>query len=263
MQNPGSAANTVFKSYSVGDLGTADTHWYAGFYEAPAAHEVANEGNLTRTVGSAANECKAAHVFIVASAAGAAAGGTTGVGLLTVTGVSITDAGVKNDADSEVILADVSAASTDAYYETSKKWLGQPVITISTDGDRTTYNLTYNYGFCKYEDLGNRNFTVSDFEITGHGGGNETTLDIVLLKHSSTGWTYSAAAFVAGGTSICDSGTDHGTNNNLSTNEDFAYKRAALSTTIMGASSQGIVVKITTAVNNSIKTATIHLGVTF
>lgn len=262
MINPGSAA-TVFKSYSVGDIGNADTHYFGGFYAAPAAHKVSNEGALTQTVGSAANEMVAAHVFIVASAAGAASGGSTGVGVLKVSGVSINDSGTKNDSDEETILADVSAASTDAYYETTKKWLGQPTITLSQDGDRTAYNLTYNYGFCKYEDFGNRNFTLTDFEVTGHGGASESGLDIKLIHHNSSAFTYSAAAFDPCATSLVDSATDCGTNNNLTNNQDFAYKRAGLSTTVSGAASEGVIVCITTAVNNSISSASIHVGVEF
>lgn len=262
--NPGSAANTVFKSYSLGDIGASGTHFFSGWYEAPAAHKVSNEGALTQTVGSNANEAKGAHVFIVASAAGAATGGASGVGLITVTGVSVTDAGVKNDSDSEVLLSDVSTASTDAYYETVKKWLGQPTITLSQSGDRTAYNLTYNYGFCKYEDFGNRNFTITDFEITGHGGASETELDVQLLYHNTSSWTYSAAAFnAATGKAVVSLGTDYGTNNNLTANEDFAYKRASLSTPVQGADGEGVITCIITAVSNSIDYASIHIGVTF
>jgi len=247
---PSAGSTVAFKSFAVGDIGNADTHYFAGFYEAPAADSTLTiGGTVTETLGTA-GECKAAHAFCVASGAG----GTDLI--LTVTGVSITDAGVKNDSDSEVIVADADAAATDQYFETSKKWLGQ--ITYTLTGSSGAF--TFNYGFCKYEDFGNRNFTVTDFEVTGHGGASETTLDIQLLHHRATGWTYSAGAFVPGNSSVVDLATDHGTNNNLTNNEDFAYKRAGLSTAIAGSASEGLVVAITTAVNNSISSASIHIG---
>jgi len=253
MLNPGSAANTVFKSYTVGDIGNADTHYFGGYYEAPAAHAVLTiGGTVTQTLGTA-GEAKGAHAFCVASAAG----GTDLV--LTVTGVSITDAGVKNDSDSEVIVADTDAASTDEYFETTKKWLGQVTYTLTGSSGA----FTFNYGFCKYEDFGNRNFTITDFEITGHGGASESALDVQLLHHKTTGWTYSAAAFVPGDGAVVDLATDYGTNNNLTANEDFAYKRASLSTSVTGGNGEGVIVRVITAVNNSISSASIHVGVSF
>jgi len=253
MNNPGGSTNVVFKSYTVADIGNAATNYFGGFYEAPAADATLTiGGTVTQTLGTA-GEVKAAHAFCVASAAG----GTDLV--LTVTGVSITDLGVKNDSDSEIIVADTDAAVTDQYFETSKKWLGQ--ITYTLTGSSGAF--TFNYGFCKYEDFGNRSFTITDFEVTGTGGASETGLDIQLLRHRSTGWTYSAAAFVPGDGTVCDLATDHGTNNNLTNGESFAYKRASLATVVQGSASEGVIVRVVTAVNNSIRDASIHVGVTF
>lgn len=253
MINPQAGQSTVFKSYTVADIGNSGTNYFGGYYEAPAADATLTiGGTVTQTLGTA-GECKAAHAFCVAEGAG----GTDLV--LTVTGVSITDAGVKNDSDSEIIVSDTDAASTDEYFETSKKWLGQVTYTLTGSSGA----FTFNYGFCKYEDFGNRNFTVTDFEVTGKGGASETTLDIQLLHHKATGWTYSAAAFVPGAGTICDLATDHGTNNNLTNNENFAYKRAALSTAVTGNNGEGVVARIDTAVNNSIDDASIHVGVIF
>lgn len=255
MLNPGSAANTVFKSYSLGDIGNAGTHFFSGWYEAPVAHAVLTIGGaVTQTVGSAALEAKGAHVFVVASGAGGADL------VLTCSGVSINDEGVKNDADSEILVADADAVVTDQYLETSKKWLGQPTLTLT--GSVGTF--TFNYGFCKYEDFGNRNFTVTDFEITGHGGANETALQVQLLHHKTDNWTYSAAAFDSVvGKAVVALGTDYSTNNNLTNNEDFAYKRSGLSTSVQGDNGEGVITCIVTAVNNSIDYASIHVGVTF
>ncbi len=249
--NPGSSI--AFKSYALANIGTASTHYLGGFYTyAAAASTLTIGGTVTQTFG-AADRVVGAHAFIVASEAP-----ETDL-VLTVSGVSITDAGVKNDADTEVVVADTGVVSTDQYMETTKKWLGQVTYTLTGSSG----SFLFNYGFAKYEDFGNRDFTVTDFELIGHGGAGETALDIQLLLHSSAGWTYSAGAFVAGGTVIIDSSTDMGTNDNLANNVDFAYKRASLSQAVMGNASEGLVIAVTTATNSSISYATGHIGVTF
>ena len=55
--------------------------------------------------------------------------------------------------------------------------------------------------------------------------------------------------------------TDYGTNNDVASGEGFAYKRTALSHAIAGASSEGVIIRITTVVNNSINDASFHIGV--
>jgi len=241
-----------FKSYTVSDFGNSDSHYTAGFYSAPVEDVTLTiGGSVTQTYGTA-GQSHAAHAFCVASGAG----GTDLV--LTVTGVSITDAGVKNDADSEIIVADTDTATTDAYYETSKKWLGQ--ITYTLTGSAGAF--TFNYGFCKYEDWGNRAFTLTDFETTGKMGASETGLNIELLHHKATGWTYHASAFVPGTGALTSLSTDHGTNNDVANDEHFAYKRASLATAVDGSASEGLVIKVTTAVNNSIDYMNSHIGVT-
>ncbi|MBT6051109.1 hypothetical protein HN682_05280 [Candidatus Peregrinibacteria bacterium] len=245
---------TAFKSFTLSDVGNAGIHYTAGWYRAAAADETLTiGGTVTRTYGTA-GQAHGAHAFCVASGAG----GTDLV--LTVTGVSITDAGVRNDADSEIIVADADAASTDEYFETSKKWLGQVTYTLTGSSGA----FTFNYGFCKYEDFGNKDFTVTDFEMGDFlAGASETGLNVKLKLHSSSGWTYHASAFVPGGTTICDLATDYGTNNDIANGDDGSYKRAALSQAVLGSSSQGIIVEVTTAVNNSIDAANFHVGVNY
>ncbi len=251
IKNSGSATNTgwavlggipAFKSYTLTDTGTADTHYVAGFYDAPAAAATLTiGGTVTQTYGTA-GRAKGGHAFAVASGAG----GTDLV--LTVTGISITDGGVRNDSDSEVIVADTDTATTDAYYETDKKWLGQVTYTLSGAAGA----FTFNYGFTKYEDFGNRDFTVTDFETVIHGGTvSETGFDFQLLHHKSAGWTYSAGAFVPGTGAVVSSLTDYSaTNDNLTSNMDAAYKRAGMSTDVAGATAEGIIVKVVTSSNN-------------
>jgi len=243
----------LFKSYTLTMLGNASSHYMAGFYDAAAAEEVLTiGGTVTRTYGTVGG-MKAAHAFVVAKEAGGADL------VLTVSGVSITDAGVRNDSDSEVIVADTDTASADAYYETTKKWLGQ--ITFTLTG--TAGAFTFNYGFCKYEDFGNRAFTLTDFECVLHGATtSETGFDIQLLKHSTAGWTFHASAFVPGSTALVSSLTDYSsTNDNFAGNQDVAYKRAGLTEAVDGSASEGLVVRVVTANNNSVQYGDIHIGV--
>jgi len=244
---------TAYKSYAIGDPGTSDDHYLAGFYEAPAADVTLTiGGSVTQTLGTVGN-MKAAHAFCVASAAG----GTDLV--LTVSGTSITDAGVATGADSEVIVADTDTATTDAYYETSKKWLGQVTYTLTGAAGA----FTFNYGWAKYEDFGNRDFTVTDLEAVLVANASIADFDLRLLLHSSAGWTYSAAAFSPGGTVIASSLTDQGAGfDNSSADENFAYKRAGLAQSVSGSASEGVVIDIHASVNNAFEFGSVHIGVT-
>ncbi|HDY67402.1 MAG TPA: hypothetical protein ENH85_06410 [Candidatus Scalindua sp.] len=241
-----------FKSYSLSNPGTAGTFYIGGDYSFAAAHEVLTiGGTVTRTFGTA-GQAHGAHAFCVASGAG----GTDLV--LTVTGVSITEAGVKNDSDTEIIVADADTASTNDYFETTKKWLGQ--ITYTLTGLSGAF--TFNYGFVKYEDFGNRNFIVNKFEMTGEARANETGLNIELLHHKSTAFVYHASAFIPNQTALISLATDYGTNNDVASGDAFAYKRTNLATTIAGGGSEGLIIRITTVTNNSINDASAHIGVT-
>ena len=174
------AGRVDFKSYALATPGIAGTRYIGGFYQAPAAHSVLNQGALTQTYGTALR-AKGAHAFLVASAAGTATGGSGAVTIV-VSGVSITSAGVRNDADSEVIVADITAMSTDAYYETTKRWLGQVTYTLTVGATgHTAYAATFNYGFAKYDDFGNRNFVVTDFDLVVTGGATDNGFDVSWL----------------------------------------------------------------------------------
>ena len=247
----------VFKSYMVTTQGLgANPDVYAGgFYEAPAADADLTDGNLTQTLGTA-NKAEGAHAFLVASAVGTTDGSDL---VITVTGISITDAGARNGSDSEVIVADATAMSTDEYFETTKKWLGQITYTLSSTAGGT-YAATFNYGFAKYEDYGNRDFKLTDFEVCGFAGANDADFDIILYHHSSADWTYHATAFTPGGTIICQLTADYSTDDKLYSAEPFAYKRSGLATSVSGSGSEGIVVDIITTANNAVEYATIIVG---
>lgn len=245
------STSTNWKSYDfTSPSGGSGTFFNAGYYKAPAAHVVLTIGaSVTQTLGSA-NEARGAYAFIVASGAG-------GASVLTVTGTSITDAGVRNAGDSEIIVANASAALINVYFETIKKWIGQVTFTLTGGAG----SFTFNYGFVKYEDFGNRDFTITDFEAVGRCGGNDSAFNIGLIHHKATGWTYSAGAFSAGPGFLVDMNTDYNTEINITNGEEFAYKRAGLSTVVKGNNGEGIIVCIVTGANNAVEQMTAHVGI--
>lgn len=253
----------IFKSYSFisrGSRAAAGTYYIAGYYNAPAADANLSQASQTVVLGTA-NIAYAAHAFLVAGGAGSASGGSGNVEV-EVSGTSITDAGVRTTSDTEIIVANIASASLNQYFETDKKWLGQITFTLqnATGATQTTFSFDFNYGYCKYEDFGNRDFTVTDFEAVGLGGANDSSFNIRLFHHTSTGWTYAATGFVPGGTVLFDMSTIHLTEDQIGNGIPFAFKRAGLSQSINGAGSDGLVVEITTGTNNTIEDMNVHLG---
>lgn len=227
-----------------------------GFYEAPAADANLTQASTTQTMGSA-NNAYSAHAFIVSKQAGTTDAGTVS---LVVSGTSITSGGVRAAADSETIVADITALGANTYIESTKMWLGQITYTLTPAGGATTYALDFNYGLASTCHFWEKKVTIRQFEATGRAGANDTGFNIQLLKHSSTGWTYSAAAFVAGGTVLLDMNTDYNTEKNLVSGKRFHYHRKGLTTIINGAAAatltapnEGIVVRITTGANNAVE----------
>ena len=229
-----------------------------GFYEAPASHKAFSQAAATQTLGTA-NNPYGARVFIVAGGAGTASGGTTGTAKITITGTSITSAGVRAAGDSEILVADVTALALNQYVESTKTWIGQVTLTIAATGNHTTFALNANYGYAAPHVFNDQDVIINTFVATGRGGATDTGFNIELLKHDGTGWAYSAAAFKPGGTVICALATDYVTEKNLASNVRFKYKRQGLATTVTGASGDGVVVRITTSANNAIESSDFRL----
>jgi hypothetical protein len=229
-----------------------------GFYEAPTQHAALNEGALTQTLGSA-NNAYQSHAFIVAQQAGVTAGGT-GLVSIVISGTSITSAGVRTASDTEIIVTDITSLTANKYIESTKMWLGQITFTL-TNTSRTTYSVNFNYGYVSANHFYERNVTIKQFECTGRAGASDSGFNIQLLKHSNTGWTYSASAFIPGGTVLLSMNTDFNTEKNIVSGKRFHYHRKGLSIAINGATTptliapnEGVVVRITTTANNSVDT---------
>jgi hypothetical protein len=231
----GSGSNTVGQTWVLPQRNGAGTtsHYIGGHYYHASG---ANDFNPSVTLGSAGYPY-AAYVYLVAAA------GATDTEI-TVTGTSITDAGVRTTSDTEVV--SLSDGSAGAYYETSKKWLGQVSINKTAGTDRLC-----NTGWSKYWDNGNLDFTVTGFECLWEGD-KAGTLEVELLHHKSSGWTYSAGGTATPPTAIATMSTDHSTDVNTANNVHGAWKRTNLSTAVSGSGSEGVMVILTTDAQNQL-----------
>jgi len=242
------------KSYNFSSRTAASGIYYlAGYYTGPAADLSLTDAGPTGTHGSA-NASYAAHAYMVFGA-----GSTDGTNItITVTGTSITDAGVRTAADSQILYSGtVAALSVDQYIETTKKWIGQITYTLTSDG--VNFTCDFNYGLAKYDDMMNTNFTLQGCEFVGLADANDNALDIEVIYHSVAGWTYSAAAFVPGATPLAQMSVDHSTEREAVAGECIAYKRDNLNQGVSGSTVEGVVIRVTTGTNNSIKYLNAHL----
>lgn len=247
-------AMSSFDTLPVIDAGAAGNYYIGGFYDLIAASSTLTiGGTVTRTLGTALN-AKAARALCVVS------GPSAGATVLTVTGVSIDDNGVRNDADSEVLIADCSAVAANAFFQTSKKWLGQ--ITYTLSGGAGGNALSFNYGFVRAKSNTNTNFTIKSLVFFALGGATDTGINLELLHHKTTGWTYSAAAFTYPTASrIIMLSTDYGTNTRIASGLYINWRRSNLATAIAGATGgEGYIVRLTTATNNSIRWGYCRMG---
>lgn len=213
------------------------SNYVGGHYEFGASD---NDFNPSINFGTA-NAARGAHFFIVAAAGGG--GGTDTV--IRVTGTSMTDAGVRATSDTEDLTAD-DAGAAGAYYETAKKWIGQIAIEKISGPD-----LLCNHGFCKYWDNNNNDFRLVGFEATWLGAKNDNTPDIILRHHNATGWTYNNGSTPTPPTAIASMATDYDTEIRIRTDEEGAWKRDNLTTTIDGSGSEGIIIELVTTTNRT------------
>ena len=234
----------------------AGTYYAAGFYDFNATDANLTQAATNQAYGTA-NIGYAAHAAIVPAAAGTVDAGTVGI---RVHGTSVTDMGVITTNDSEVITNDITGVVADTYYETGKKWVGAVDFSLyGSGGSPVNFSIDVNYGFAKYDDLGNIDFTLTDVEVVGIAGANDTSFAVELLHHKSSGWTYAASGFVPGNGSIVAS-TENAPNDNLGNGLPFAWKRDNLSQLVSGADSEGFMFRITTGANNSVGGMDLHIG---
>jgi hypothetical protein len=223
--------------------GASGTFYTGGFYSAPAADANLTQASPTVTYGSA-NSPHGTHAFLVAAAAGTKDAGTVSI---VVSGTN-----TSGGADSEVLVADITAMTTNAYYQTTKKWVGVVTYTLTGTGGATTFAADFNYGKASYDSFDERLHTIKLIEVMGRAGANDTGFDVQLLHHKSTGWTYSAAAFMPGTTAIASLVTDYGANNDLVTTERFKWE-SETAEYISGTTGEGFLVRVITTANKAVE----------
>lgn len=165
--------------------------------------------------------------------------------VITVTGNSITDAGVRTIGDTDTITIPANAV-VDDYFETPKKWLGA-ISAIVTSGTPKQCN----YGFCKYWDNNNSPFTITGFEVEWLGGANDSAPDLELIHHNTAGWTYNVGAEPTHPPVVAQMSVDYDTDKQVISGKKGFYKRADLDTDVAGEASEGTLWKTTNSVNRA------------
>jgi hypothetical protein len=249
---------TGSKSYSFTQANVgAGTYFSGGFYDAPSADADLTQASPSVNFGTALSP-HSAHSFVVSGGNGTV---DTGVVGLKVTGASITDGGVLNETDEEILTTNITTGISGTYYETTKKWVGDIDFEFYTvSGSPATYSLSFNYGLAKYEDLGNLDFTVTGFEVVGTAGVADSGFELELLHHTTTGWTYSASSFVPGDGTIATFAEDLAPYDELSAGDEFAWKRVNINQLILGSEDEGLLFKIVATKQNSVTSMDLHIS---
>ncbi len=226
--------------------GSSGVFYYGGFYKFATSD---NDFSTPPNFGDA-NAAYGAHLMVVLGAA------TVDELTLRVTGTSITDAGARATSATEDIVIP-NSTSADAYYETDKKWIGQVAISVVSGTAKTC-----NYGLVKYWDNNNTDFTLAGCEFNWLAGANDTGLDMAVLHHKASGWTFNAGAAPTPPTAPARMSTDYVTERQASNGENGAYKRTDLATAVAGGSSEGTIIEVTTTANKAIELGSAMIRVT-
>ena len=222
--------------------GTTGTFYAGGYYMFGASNDNFNPAIDLGT----ANVSYAAHFFVV-QAVGGGLGTDT---VIRISGTSITDKGVRAVTTEDLTIDDDGSAGD--YYETDKKWIGQ----ISNE-KQSGPDLEMNYGFCKYWDNNNNDFTLIGIEVTGRAGANDATPNFSIIHHKGTGWTYNVGSTPTPPAAVADMNTDHNTEIQLVNTESFAWKRDNLAEPIRGDVDEGLIFEYVVNQNRSIEQANV------
>jgi hypothetical protein len=229
----------------------AGTYYLFGYYLSAATDITLTDAAGSFVFGST-NAAYGARPFAVFAGDGTVDSGQVG---LRATGTTITDSGVRTASDTQVITTDITAPLLDSYLETTKKFIGAVTYELYVvSGSPATYSVSFNYGLSAYEDFGNRDFMLTDFDVKGLGGINDAAAEIVLLHHKTTGWTYSAAGFEPGNGEILSLNSVYGAEDQIYNGEPFRLKldETALNTPILGGSGdEGFILRVVAGQNNT------------
>jgi len=248
----------IVKDYHI-STGSIATREIAGFYDWEGASVTLDQGSLTQTLG-AVLQTRAAHVGIVPEAAGTVDTGQVG---LRVVGTMDDETGPQLALQTAIITDDITTLNADAITrmaETTEKFSGQVTLELYVvSGTPVNYDLTFNYGFSKYEDYANTNFTLGAFEALWEGSATDTDMDLIVRHHTALGWEYAATGFLAGNGVICQRSVDQAIAGGVASGVEGSYKRIALNQYIAGATSEGLLIQLVTGTINSIANMDIHM----
>ena len=257
-------AHQIFnKSYSFASpSGSSGTFYAAGFLNWPTTDANLNETTPTNVTHGTANAPYGAHAGLVAGGAGSTDAGTVSI---VISGTSVDDSNNRTAADSETLVADITAMSLNEFFTSAKKWVGTVTWTITGSGGAATFNADFNYGLCKYDDFGNQTLSITDLEIVGRAGASDTGANFRLFFYNTADWTYAATGFVPGPTAgdaseLANMNTSYSTEQDLANGEHFSYKRDDLNQDIDGTAKEGFILEITTTANKAIETMDIHIS---
>jgi hypothetical protein len=243
------------RSYSF-NASSSGTHYVAGFYDFATTDANLTQASTSITYGTS-GQVRAAHVGIVPGGAGTVDTGQVGI---RVTGTLDSETGTQTAAQTQVINDDITTLTLNEYEETAGKFSGQVTIELYVvSGSPTTYSLDFNYGFAKYEDKQNIDMTIIAFEAEWEGAGTDTGMDMALLHHKSTGWTYAATGFTPGNGDICRRSVDQATDGDVANGVEGAYKRVSLDTFVAGGTDEGYIVEVTTTSPNVLDNCNFHV----
>jgi hypothetical protein len=245
------------KSYSFTSQGVgAGLYYKGGFYDWSSTSITLNQGSLTQIYG-VVGKAYAGHVGIVPSGPGVVDTGQVG---LRVTGIEDSETGVQVAGQTGVITEDITTLTVDVLAETLEKFSGQITLELYVvSGAPVNYSLTFNYGYSKYEDMGNSDLTVTGVECVWQGKATDAGFDIALIHHKATGWTYAASGFLPGNGDIARKSVDQALAGSVVNNLDGAWKHINLNQFIEGSVNEGALFEIVTTQNNTIQTMDIHI----
>lgn len=247
------------KSYGFTSQGIGAGLFYkAGFYDWSSTSAALTQLSLTQTHGTT-GRAYAAHASIVPDGPGTVVGGGQ-VGLR-VTGIEDMEIGSQMAGQIGIVTEDITTLTVDTMAETIEKFSGQITYELYVvSGTPTSYSLTFNYGYSKYEDVGNQDLTITGLECVWQGNALDVNFDIALKHHKPEGWTYAATGFLPGNGDIARKSVDQALAGSVLNNEDGSWKRVDLNIFIDGNGSEGVLWEIITGQNNTVQTMDLHIS---
>jgi len=128
------------------------------------------------------------------------------------------------------------------------KWLG----TVAIETTAGTAKVC-DYGWCKYWDNNNTDYTITGIEATWLCGSSaESGLELELYHHKATGWTYTGSGATPPSTTGLQLSDAVSTDNEQTAGSSYAWKRSGLSIAVDADGIEGTIFRITTTQNNAV-----------